>query len=68
VETIKWIATSLIIFSAVVAAFGYMPYNFLLGSVGSLFWIYVGVAQSDKPLIALNSFMAILALAAYFNN
>jgi hypothetical protein len=67
-ENFKWLATALIITSAVVAAAGYHPYNFLWSSIGSVCWTVVGIVTHDKPLLTLNAFMTALQLMAYFTN
>jgi len=65
---IRWLATTVILSGAILAALGNVPECFLLLSLGSIIWSYVAFKDTDYPLLVLNATMTVLNIIAYLNN
>jgi type IV secretory pathway TrbD component len=65
---IRWLATTVILSGAIMAALGFVPQCFLLLSLGSVLWSFVAYKDRDHPLFVLNATMTVLNIIAYVNN
>jgi hypothetical protein len=65
---IRWLATTVILSGAIMAALGFVPQCFLLLSLGSILWSFVAYKDTDYPLLVLNIAMTVLNIIAYVNN
>jgi hypothetical protein len=56
-DTIKWIATAILIVGSFVNSMGYYPLGPVILVVGGCFWLQVAIKMQDKPLIVTNAVM-----------
>jgi len=56
-DTIKWIATVILIVGSFVNSMGYYPLGPIILVLGGCFWLQVAIKMQDKPLIVTNAVM-----------
>lgn len=63
-QTLKWLATAILIVGTAVNGLGYYPEGPLLLVLGGVIWLAVAVKVRDWPLIVTNLVMSTVGLAA----
>ena len=62
IQTVKWIATAVLIIGTAVNSLGIYPLGPLLLVLGGFIWLSVAVKLKDRPLIVTNLVMSLVGL------
>lgn len=68
IDTLKTFGTTFLILGSILNSFNIYPWGVVLLTIGSLFWLIVGIEWKDKQMITLNSFFLITGIVGVLWN
>ena len=61
-ETLKWLATAILIVGTAVNGLGFYPLGPIMLVLGGIIWLIVAVKVQDRPLIVTNLVMSLVGI------
>lgn len=63
-EIIKWAGFAVLTISTALNSYNIYPLGPIIGILGGILWLIGGIRMRDKPLIATNAVLLMIAIAA----